>query len=126
MWSSPWCAANPRKSSDTLAPEPMRLPTSVASSNTARRGTPPTNSNTFPRPRQTHSEVSPQNTCARPTLECGKAAVRYFPLTVTPLTPRSASPKSTWHSPGSQLSSRKPWVSRRSRSSAISWRLSLT
>ena len=98
---------------------PKRRPTSVALSKTARTGTPPTNSNTLSRPWHTHSEVSPQKTCVKPTFEWGKLTVRYLPRTVTPRTLKSASPKSAWHSPGSHLSSRYPEASRRSRSRAI-------
>lgn len=42
---------------------PIRLPTPVALSKTSLAGTPPQNSNTAPRPSQTHSEVSPQKHC---------------------------------------------------------------
>ena len=95
-------------------------------SKTALPGTPPTNSKTSRSPWQTHSAVSPQKTWASPTLECGKATVRYLPLVTTPRTLKSASPKSTWTSPGSHLSVRNPSASLRSRSRAISSRRRLT
>lgn len=98
----------------------------MALSKTARAGTPPTNSNTLRSPWHTHSDVSPQNTWVSPTLECGKLTVRYLPLVTTPLTLKSASPKSTWHSPGSQLSCRYPCASLASLSSAISSRRRFT
>ena len=104
---------------ETLASPATRLPTSVALSKTALLGTPPTNSKTLRRPWQTHSDVSPQNTWVSPTLACGKLTVRYLPRRVTPLTLKSASPKSTWHSPGSHESCRYPRASLASRSSAI-------
>ena len=98
----------------------------MALSKTALLGTPPANSNTLRSPWQTHSDVSPQNTWVSPTLECGKVTVRYLPLVTTPRTLKSASPKSTWTSPGSQFSVRKPSASLRSRSLAISSRRRLT
>ena len=57
------------------APQTL-LPTSVALSKIARAGTPPTNSKTLRSPWHTHSDASPQKTCVRPTLECGKLTVR--------------------------------------------------
>ncbi len=73
-----------------------------------------------------HSEVSHQNTWAGPTPECGKVTAGRLPLMTTPRTPRSASPKSTWTSPGSQPGVRKPSASLWSRSLAISSRRRLT
>lgn len=67
---------------------------------------PLTNSKTSRRPWQTHSETSPQKTWVSPTLERGKVTVRYLPRVTTPRTLKSASPKSTWASPGSHSSFR--------------------
>ena len=75
-WSSPWCAAKRRKGSETLTVSPTRRPTSVALSKTALLGTPPMDSRTLRSPWQTHSAVSPQKTCVRPTSGCGKLTVR--------------------------------------------------
>lgn len=121
-WSSPWWAVRRRKSSDVLTSPPTRPPTSAALSKTALLGTPPTNSKTLRSPLQAHSAVSPQKTWVSPTLECGKVIVRYLSLATTPRTLKSASPKSTWTSPGSHLSVRNPSASLRSRSRAISSR----
>ncbi|MDP9859214.1 hypothetical protein J2S71_001932 [Olsenella profusa DSM 13989] len=102
------------------------LPTSVALSSTARAGTPPTNARTPASPSRTHSAASPQKTCVRPTSGCGKLTARQWPRVSAPLTPESAWPKSTWHSPASQSSCRKPWASLWSASRAISPRRLLT
>ena len=89
-----------------------RLPTPVALSNTMREGTPPMYSKAEASPWQTHSAVSPPNTCAMPTLEYGNDSTKKLRRRLTPPTLKSASPKSAWAVPGGQSRSRNPSPSR--------------
>ena len=83
------------------------LPAPAPLSNTMRRGTPFTYSNTFLSPWQTHSAFSPRKTWLRPTLDWGKHTVRKCMRLTTPRSHMSAWPKSTWASPGGHSRSRK-------------------
>jgi hypothetical protein len=83
-WPGPQCAAKRRKGPETLTVSPTRRPTSVASSRTALRGTPPMSSRTLRGPWQTHSASSPQKAWASPTLECGRVMARHLPPVVAP------------------------------------------